>query len=334
MVNIGVIGYGYWGPNLVRNFFSNSLCTVRKVVDAREERLGQVKTLYPSVGISKDPDAILKDPEIDGVVIAVPASLHYEIARQALMNDKNVLVEKPLTDSREKALRLIDLAHKKEKVLMVDHTFLYTGAVKKIKNLICSGEIGDIQFFDSVRINLGLFQNDISVVWDLAPHDISILEYLIEARPYSVAATGISHISNNMENIAYITLYFEADIIAHFNVSWTSPVKIRQILIGGTRKMVLYDDLEPTEKVRIYDTGYKVKSEEDQKRLLVNYRVGDIYIPKLDTTEALNYMTADFINAILRNTEPLSNWERGLSVVSILEAAETSIRNKGKEVIL
>ncbi len=334
MINIGVIGYGYWGPNLVRNFFSNSLCTVKKVVDFRKDRLFQVKKAYPNVDTSTELDFILKDPEIDGVVIALPVSAHYDIAREALENDKNVLVEKPMTDSAEKALRLIEVARRKKKILMVDHTFLYTGAVRKIKALITGGEIGDIQYFDSVRINLGLFQHDVNVIWDLAPHDISILDYLIDERPYSVVATGISHTSNNIEDIAYVTVFFQSDLIAHFNLSWTSPVKIRQILIGGTGKMVLYDDLEPSEKVKIYDSGYKERSETDQNRILIDYRIGDIYVPKLDTTEALKGMAADFIDAVISGNEPLSSCKRGLSVVRILEAAERSLKNKGKEVVL
>ena len=239
-----------------------------------------------------------------------------------------------MTDSKDKALQLIDIAIKKNKILMVDHTFLYTGAVRKIKELITSGEIGKINYFDSMRINLGLFQKDINVLWDLAPHDISILNYLIAETPKSIVATGISHTENGIENTAYLIMHFNSSLIVHINVSWVSPVKIRQILIGGTKKMIVYNDLESTEKVRVYDTGYNIISREDENKILVDYRIGDIYIPKVDTTEALIGVTSDFINSIIKGNEPTSNWKIGLEVVSILESAEKSIKNNGKEIFL
>ena len=223
---------------------------------------------------------------------------------------------------------------KKNKILMVDHTFLYTGAVKKIKELITNDEIGKINYFDSMRINLGLFQKDINVLWDLAPHDISILSYLIKGTPTSIIAKGISHTENGIENTAYLIMNYNSNLIAHVNVSWTSPVKIRQILIGGTKKMIVYNDLESTEKVKVYDTGYNIISREDENKILVDYRIGDIYIPKIDTTEALIGVTSDFVNSIIKGDEPVSNWKLGLEVVSILESAEKSIKNSGKEIFL
>ncbi|MFH1617391.1 MAG: Gfo/Idh/MocA family oxidoreductase, partial [Candidatus Margulisiibacteriota bacterium] len=222
VLKIGVFGFGYWGPNLVRNFHYNEKCCVKTIVDLNEARLAVAQKLYPHVQISKSPDDLYKDPEIDAVVVALPVGYHFEFAQKALLNDKHVLIEKPMTNSKAQALELIELAQKKRKILMVDHTFLYTGAVAKIKEIITSGEIGEVQYFDSIRINLGLFQHDVSVIWDLAPHDLSIIEYLIEERASSVAVTGISHTSNNIENIAYMTLYFKSNKIAHFNLSWTS----------------------------------------------------------------------------------------------------------------
>jgi predicted dehydrogenase len=297
MLNVAVLGYGYWGPNLVRNFFSVG-ADVKYIADLSEKRLSLAKSLYPSVCAISDIDTVLKDCTVDAVVIALPVFLHYELAKQALNSGKHVLVEKPMTGNVDTSNELIELAEKNKLILMCDHTFLYTGALKKIKELIENKNVGKLQYFDSVRINLGLFQSDINVVWDLAPHDISILSYLIDEEPVSVVATGYSHTGNNIENIAYLTFFYQSDFIAHINVSWISPVKIRKILIGGDIKMVVYDDIEPTEKVKIYDTGYHVYSYEDQNRLKVDYRVGDIYIPKLDTGEALKNLAQDFISAV------------------------------------
>ena len=247
-VNLGLIGYGYWGPNLVRNFYSVNGCNVRMVVDARQERLNLVSKNYPAIQCSTNADDILHNPEIDAVVIATPVFAHYTLAKRALENGKNVLVEKPMTASVQEAEELIELAEKKGLLLMVDHTFLYTGAVRKIKDLVDNGTIGRVQYIDSTRINLGLFQPDINVLWDLAPHDISILNYLVDQRPVSVNATGVTHTGNEIENIAYLTLNYADGFIAHFNCSWTSPVKIRMMMIGGDKKMVVYNDIEPTKR--------------------------------------------------------------------------------------
>lgn len=330
-VEIGLIGFGYWGPNLARNFVAQDNCRLKYVVDLNPQRLAAAKKLYPTVLATDRAQDVINDPEIDAVVIASPVASHYPLAKKALLQGKNVLIEKPLTRFSAQAKELITLAKKKKLVLMVDHTFLYTGAVRRIKALIENGEIGQIHYFDSTRINLGLFQQDINVVWDLAPHDLSILRYLVKEKPYSISAHGVSHTSSRMENLAYITLNYQSNLIAHFTLSWSSPVKIRKTLIGGSKKMVVYDDLEPTEKVRIYDTSF---SERESAKLLVDYRVGDIYIPKIPQGEALNELAKDFLTAVTTGRHPLSDGEFGLEIVQILEAAEKSIRLKGKEVLL
>lgn len=334
MINVAIIGFGYWGPNLVRNFSGLADATVKRVVDLREERLNVVKKMYPNVEVSSDINALWTDNSIDAVVIATPVFTHFPLAKKALESGKHVLIEKPMTDTSAHAQELIDLSIQKGKLLMVDHTFLYTGAVQKMKDLITSGDLGAVKYFDSTRINLGLIQQDVNVLWDLAPHDISILDYLIPEKPMSVNATGISHIHNGIENIAYLTVNYSSDVIAHFNCSWSSPVKLRTMLVGGDKKMIVYNDMEPTEKIKVYDTAHSVRSEEDKQRILVDYRVGDVYIPKLAGTEALSAMAKDFVSAILNGTTPIASWKSGLNTVKILEAAQKSIKNKGVEVLI
>jgi predicted dehydrogenase len=334
MTNIAIIGYGYWGPNLVRNFNSVENCKVKWVSDLRQQRLEMVQKQYPGINVTTDTDQVFNDPDVDAVVVATPVHQHYPLALKALHAGKHVLIEKPMTQSVAEAEELGALSKEKGLVLMVDHTFLYTGAVQKIKELIDSNEIGEIEYFDSTRINLGLFQQDVNVLWDLAPHDISILFHLVKERPVSICATGISHTPNGIENIAYLTVHYASKRIAHFSCSWTSPVKLRTILIGGSKKMVLFDDVEPSEKVKIYDTGYHISNDEDKRKLLIDYRTGDIFTPKLVQKEALFGMASDFLNAITTGSQPVSNWELGKDVVSLLEAAQESITHKGKEVIL
>ena len=333
-MNIGIIGYGYWGPNLVRNFSLVNNCKVKMVSDFRQDRLVIVSKTYPGIKVSTDPDDILLSKEIDAVVIATPVFTHFSLAKKALENGKHVLLEKPMTSTIKEAEELMNLAKQKGLLLMVDHTFLYTGAVMKMKQLINEKTIGEIQYFDSSRINLGLFQIDVNVLWDLAPHDISILLHLINKIPYSVIATGVSHTKNGIENVAYLTINYSENFIAHFSCSWTSPVKLRTMLIGGDKKMLVFNDLEPSEKIRIYDTGYNYKTDEEKNRLMVDYRTGDVYIPKLESKEALFGMASDFINSIINKTEPLSNAQLGLDVIQILEASQQSIKNNGKEIIL
>ena len=333
-MQLAIVGYGYWGPNLLRNFSALEGCSVKTLCDLNIDRLKLAQKSYPNLSITSSLDEVMKDASIDAIVVATPVFMHYEIASKALQAGKHVLIEKPMTASVEEAEKLIELAEKYKKVLMVDHTFLYTGAVQKIKELIVKEELGKIQYFDSTRVNLGLFQPDVNVLWDLAPHDISILQYLINEKPFSVQATGISHTSNDIENIGYLTVNYQSNFIAHFHCSWTSPVKIRQMLIGGDKKMVLFNDMEPTEKIKVYDTGYNFSSDEERNKILVDYRVGDIFIPKIQTKEALAGMAADFLKAISTGAEPISSSKSALAVVQILEAAQVSIKNKGKEVIL
>jgi predicted dehydrogenase len=333
-VNLGVIGYGYWGPNLVRNFFAANDCTVKAVADGRPERLAALAKIFPSVKGVKDAEDIINDTEIDAVVIATSVLSHFPLAKKALNSGKHVLIEKPMTASVAEADELIELATQKGLTLMVDHTFLYTGAVAKMKELIDSKVIGTPRYFDSSRINLGLFQPDVNVIWDLAPHDLSILTYLVDQAPASINATGISHTKNNIENIAYMTVNYDSDFIAHFNVSWTSPVKVRQTLIGGDVKMIVYNDLEPSEKIRVYDTGYNHKTEEYENKIMVDYRTGDVYIPKLGTQEALLGVANDFVQCIINKKEPRANAHLGRQVVRILEASQVSIKNNGKEVCI
>ena len=332
-LKIAVIGYGYWGPNLVRNFTNLENSTVSHVVDESPDRLEKVKKLYPSINATSSLTEILENPEIDCIIIATPISTHYDIAKKALEHNKHVLVEKPMTNSVKDAKELIELSKKVNKVLMVDHTYLYTGAIQKIKQLIDSDSLGEIQYIDSTRINLGLFQSDVNVLWDLATHDIAICSYLIKEKPISVQAIGKSHTSSDFEDIAYLTLHYESNKITHFNCSWISPVKIRHMLIGGSKKMIIFNDLETTEKVKIYDTKYKTKTNpKNDRQILADYRVGDIFIPKLSTREGLSSMTEDFVSAVVDKTEPISNYNIGLQVVKILEAAQKSITNQGKEV--
>lgn len=331
-IKVGVIGYGYWGPNIVRNFFATPDCTVRMVADGRPERLNLLAKTFPSIQGVKDAEDIIGSKEVDAVVIATPVHTHFELAKRALLQGKHVLIEKPMTSSVREADELIELATKKGLTLMADHTFLYTGAVQKMKEIIQTEVIGTPLYFDSSRINLGLFQPDINVLWDLAPHDISILTYLIAEIPESINATGISHTGNKIENIAYLTVNYNSNFIAHFVCSWSSPVKVRQTLIGGDKKMILYNDLEPSEKVRVYDTGYNHKTEEDRTRIMVDYRTGDVYIPKLSSREALAGVADDFIQSVIHKREPMSNAMLGKSVVRILEASQESIKNNGKEI--
>ncbi len=308
MIKIGIIGYGYWGPNLVRNFNGNNNFQIVKVAESRHERLNLMQKNYPSVSISTNPDDIIKDNSIDAVAIATPVFTHFQLAKAALENGKHLLLEKPMTSTSNEAEELIEIASRKNLSLMVDHTFLYTGAVERIKQLIDSDTIGKVKYLDSTRINLGLFQPDINVLWDLAPHDISILTYLVREKPFSLNSTGVSHTNNGLENIAFLTINFESGFIAHFNCSWTSPVKIRLMLIGGDKKMIVFNDLEPTEKIKIYDTGYNVKTDEDKQRLLVDYRTGDIFIPKTPSTEALALMVEDFALSIITGKKPISDF--------------------------
>jgi len=331
-IKVAVIGFGYWGPNIVRNFHSQLNCDVEYVVDSSDERLAIVNENYPNTKTTKYLDDVINNSNIDAVIIATPVFTHYEIAKKALCNDKHVLIEKPMTSSVKEADDLINLSIKLNKVLMVDHTFLYTGSVQKISSIIKDDFIGKVKYIDSTRINLGLFQPDVNVLWDLAPHDISIVNHIVDDKPYSVQAVGVSHTNNNIENIAYLTLNYSTNMIAHFHCSWTSPVKIRKFLIGGERKMISWDDMEPTEKIKVYDTSYSHSSNEEKRKILVDYRVGDIYVPKVPNNEALSELAKDFLSSISDGTKPISNYISGINVIKVLEASQISIKQGGKEV--
>jgi predicted dehydrogenase len=336
MITIGVIGCGYWGPNLIRNFAENERAQLRWICDTDEKRLNAIGRRYPATRAVADYRALLADPELDAVVIATPVATHYRFAKEALHAGKHVLIEKPFTTNSREARELVELAERRGLTLMVDHTFVYTGAVRRIKEIVSSGELGELLYFDSVRINLGLFQRDINVVWDLAPHDLSIMDYLVARDAVALTATGSSHIEAGIENIAYVMLRFADSFIAHFHFNWLSPVKIRRTLIAGSRKMIVYDDIEPTEKVRVYDKGVttnRIESDSDKEaayQTLVSYRTGDVWVPKLDSTEALTHVTAEFLDAIAGQRAPLTDGAAGLRVVRLLEAAQESINQGGR----
>lgn len=334
MIGVGVIGYGYWGPNLVRNLFETGGARVVSVCDLNSARLDAVRNRYPAVTTTTDPGVVIRDPRVDVVVIATPISTHFELALQALEAGKHVLVEKPMTGSYDESRRLVDEAARRRLVLMVDHTFVYTGAVRKIRSLVESGELGTIYYYDSVRVNLGLFQHDASVVWDLAVHDLAIMDYVLPSRPTAVSATGASHFPGQFENLAYLTLFYDSSLISHVHVNWLAPVKLRRTLIGASRKMIVYDDLEPTEKVRVYDSGVTVGEEDAVYRLLVDYRVGDIWIPQIERTEALKTEASHLVDCIANGRQPATDGLAGARVVRILEAATESMRNRGAVVEL
>jgi predicted dehydrogenase len=334
-ISVGVVGCGYWGPNLIRNFAENEQAELRWVCDKDARHLSKVARRYPAARAATDYEELLSDPRLDAVVVVTPVATHFEFTRRALEAGKHVLVEKPFTASVREAEELIALAEARRLTLMVDHTFIYTGAVRRIKEMVAAGELGELLYFDSVRINLGLFQRDINVVWDLAPHDFSIMDYVVGRSATQLLATGSCHIEPGIENIAYVQLRFGDSVIANFHFNWLSPVKIRRTLIAGSRRMVVYDDIEPTEKVRVYDRGVTRNEdgpveEEEAYKTLVSYRTGDVWVPKLDSTEALHYVCAEFLDAIRHARPPASDGAAGLRVVRLLEAAQQSINDGGR----
>lgn len=334
-INIGIIGYGYWGPNLVRNFTETPGAQVKTVSDLSPNLLAKAKARYPTLEVTTDCRDLFTDPKIDAIAIATPVSTHFELALAALQSGKHVLVEKPMTCTSDQAYQLIEEADRRNLVLMVDHTFVYTSAVRKMRDLIATNVLGDIYYYDSVRVNLGLFQHDINVIWDLAVHDLSILDYVLPSRPYAVSATGMSHIPREPENIAYLTLFFSDNLIAHIHVNWLAPVKVRRTLIGGSQRMIVYDDLEPSEKVKIYDKGITLNNSADSVyQMLIGYRAGDMWAPHLEMTEALRTEGTHFIQCIERGDRPITDGEAGLRVVKILEAATQSLRKQGRLVEL
>lgn len=332
MIGIAVIGYGYWGPNLVRNFADIPDAKLLWVCDLQTERLAGVRRRYPAVEVTEDIDRVLADPNVDAVAIATPVSSHFGLAMRALKASKSVFVEKPITETADEAERLIAEADRRGLVLAVDHTFIHTGAVRKMRDIIRS-DLGEVYYYDSVRVNLGLFQHDVGVIWDLAVHDLSILDFAIGQQPRAVSATGMSHVAGAPENIAYLTLFFDTTLIAHVHVNWLAPVKVRRTLVGGSRKMIVYDDIEPSEKIKVYDRGIVLDGParlgEKAHRLRVGYRAGDMTAPQLDMAEALGLELREFVAAVGGGPDPAADGAAGLRVVRILEAATRSLRREG-----
>ncbi len=332
MINVGIIGYGYWGPNLVRNFSEASQTHVVMVSDCDEARLRLVNARYPAVRITTDARDLIESPDVDVVVIATPVAAHFDLAMQALRAGKHVFVEKPLAETAEKAERLIEEAEKRGLVLHVDHTFVYTGAVRKMHEMMTAGELGELYYYDSVRINLGLFQTDVDVMWDLAVHDLSIMDYVFPGEIAEVSAVGMN-VAGSHTNIAFLTVFFENNSIAHLHVNWLAPVKVRRTLIGGSRKMIVYDDLEPSEKIKIYDKGITVDGDkQDSYNRRIGYRTGDMCAPQLDLKEALLVEAEHFADCVANGQPSISDGHAGLRVVRILEAASHSLRERGRPV--
>jgi len=334
-LRVSVVGCGYWGQNLLRNFCELEEAEVLIACDADPRSLARSRQRYPTLEVTQNYKDVLADPRVEAVVLATPVSTHYPFAHQALQAGKHVLVEKPLAQSARQVQDLIQLADRTGKTLMVDHTFLYTGAVRRMKTLVDSGEIGDLLYFDSVRISLGLVQSDINVLWDLGPHDLSIMDHLCNREPISISATGVKHLETPYQNIAYVTVQFEGNLIAHFHLNWLAPVKVRRTLVGGSKKMIVYDDMENSEKVRVYDKGITQNHDPDRRaKMLTGYRNGDMLAPNLESTEALRLMAREFVMSIAEKRAPLSDGHAGLRIVRLLEAAQESIEQNGRVVHL
>jgi predicted dehydrogenase len=333
MIGIGVVGYGYWGPNLVRNFSEVSGARVVGVSDLNSDKLAVAQRRYPAIRTTQDFTTLLRDPEIDAIVIATPVRTHYKLALAALEAGKHVLVEKPMTETSVQGRRLIEEALRRKRVLMVDHTFVYTPAIRKIHDLIRSQELGDVYYYDSVRVNLGLFQHDVNVIWDLAVHDFSILEYILDQHPVAVSANGASPVANSPESIAYVSLFYGSGTIAHISVNWLAPVKVRQVLVGGSRKMIVFDEMAPSEKVKVYDKGVMLTDDPEQiYNLRVGYRSGDMWAPQLSTKEALLSECEHFVDCINHGCAADTDGTMGLHVVELLEAASKSLKLRGQPV--
>ena len=328
MVKFGVVGYGYWGPNVVRNLYQLEGSAVVAVCDKSPTARKRIQKSYPHVKVVSETADLMSSTDVDAIAIVTPVWTHYELTKAALENGKHVFVEKPFTSDSAQAEELINLAARKNLKIMVDHTFLFTGAVKKIGQLLDEGALGKIYYYDSTRVNLGLFQHDVNVIWDLAPHDLSIIDHLIKETPEAVSATGQTHL-NGHEDVAFITVYFPNKIIAHINVNWLSPVKVRTTLIGGEKKMLVWNDLEADEKIKVYDKGVNITSREGLYNLLVNYRSGDMWAPQVEQVEALKHELAYFVDCISGNHTPFNDGPAGLRVVKLLEAANQSVRKRG-----
>jgi predicted dehydrogenase len=333
MINIGIAGYGYWGPNLVRNFSEVPGIKVAAVADLDNRKLEAVARRYPAIKTTRDFQDLVRDTEIDGIAIATPVSTHFELGMAALKAGKHLWLEKPMTETSLQAQKLVDEADKRELTFLAGHTFIYTGAVRKMKEIVSSGDLGRVYYYDSTRVNLGLFQRDVSVIADLAVHDFSILDFVLGEHPVAVSASGINHFPGSPENLAFITLFYDSGMIAHINVSWLAPVKVRQVLLGGSKKMITYDDLEPSEKVKVYDKGVSFTDDPQQiHEMRVGYRTGDMWAPKLDGAEALRVQGEHFAECIDTGKTPQTDGHLGLRVVEVIEAATSSMRGRGETV--
>jgi len=335
VINVGVVGYGYWGPNLARNFNTARLSRLAAVGDLNVQKLQLAKLAFPEIKTYSDMRELINDPAIDVIAISTPVSTHYPLALAALESGKHVWLEKPMCETSDQAKRLIDIAHGKNLVLHVDHTYVYGGAVRKIRDLVTDGTLGNILYYDSTRINLGLFQHDVNVIWDLAVHDFAILDFILNKHPVAISAHGVSHIPDSPENLANISMFYEAGMVAHINVNWLAPVKIRSVLLGGDKKMIVYDDLHPTEKIKIYDRGVTISDNPDYiHKMRIGYRIGDMSSPDIDTTEALYTETAHFLDCVQNGGGTMTPGEAGLRVVRWLEAATHSMKHQGMQVRL
>lgn len=333
-LGVAIVGYGYWGPNLARNAQESSAMRPARICDLSERLRAKASAKHPQAAVTDSFDETLEDPDVDAVFIATPPATHFPLALKALQADKHVLVEKPLAQTSEECLILMEEAEKRGRTLMVDHTFAYTGAVRKTRELAASS-LGDLLYYDSVRINLGLFQRDVNVLWDLAVHDLAILDNVTGLRPVAVSATGLAHVEGYPANTAYLTLYYEEAFVAHVHCSWMAPVKIRRTLLGGSRKMIVYDDLEPTEKIKVYDKGISLNPTDEEKYdMRVDYRTADVHSPKVEGKEALAALLEEFADCVRTGRKPLTDAAGGLRVVSILEAADESLRLRGAPVEL
>lgn len=333
MIRIGVIGYGYWGPNLVRNFAEARGVEVAAVADLDGAKLAHVQRRFPALHVTTDFQELLADPSIDAIAVATPVSSHFQLGMAALRADKHLWLEKPMAETSLQARQLVHEAERRKRTLLVDHTFIYTGAVRKMAEIIRNHDLGRMYYYDSIRVNLGLFQRDVNVISDLAVHDFSILDHLLVEHPVAVSASGINHFPGTPENLAYITLFYDSGTIAHVNVSWLAPVKVRQILVGGSKRMIAYDDLQPSEKVKVYDKGISFTDDPEQiYRMRVGYRTGDMWAPNLDTTEALRVAVEHFVDCIELGAAPQTDGRLGLRVVELIEAATSSMRGRGETV--
>jgi predicted dehydrogenase len=331
MLRMGVVGYGYWGPNIVRNLRSIEGCQVAGVCDQSPAAVRRIKQAHPDLNVTTNSSELLESKKIDAIAVVTPVCTHFELAKAALQNGKHVFVEKPFTATVRQAEELVELAERKNLKIMVDHTFLFTGAVRKIRELIDDGVLGDLSYYDSTRVNLGLFQHDVSVIWDLAPHDLSIMSFLIPEEPEAVVATGQSHL-NGLVDVAFLTVYFPGNTIAHINVNWLSPVKVRTTLLGGEKKMLVWNDLEADEKIKIYDKGAQIRSGQGLYDLMVSYRSGDMWAPRVEQTEALRLELGHFVDCVVKNQTPVNDGVTGLRVVKLLEAADRSLKERGRAI--